>query len=139
MMDAGPVELEAMMATLSLSNDNCVDDPAWQYYAEKYNSKRKVVPVCEFHQEKRTRSSAPSGRISSNTWQTEKRIVRGLSRIRNVCKATCYGACGQDFQRTTQNYCPHKLNILPGRWQHVWLVAIVPPERWGKWTENGQK
>jgi hypothetical protein len=25
-----------------------------------------------------------------------------------------------------------EFNILPGRWQHVWLVAIVPPKRWGK-------
>jgi hypothetical protein len=24
-----------------------------------------------------------------------------------------------------------EFNISPGRWQHVWLVAIVPPERWG--------
>jgi hypothetical protein len=29
-----------------------------------------------------------------------------------------------------------KFNILPGRWQHVWLVAIVPPERWGKVDRN---
>jgi hypothetical protein len=25
-----------------------------------------------------------------------------------------------------------EFNISPGRWQHVWLVAIVPPERRGK-------
>jgi hypothetical protein len=51
MMDAGPVELEAMMDTLSLSNDNWANDSAWQYYAEKYNTEREVGPVCEFHQE----------------------------------------------------------------------------------------
>jgi hypothetical protein len=51
MMDPGPVELEAMIATLSLSNDNWVDDSAWKYYVEKYNVKREVRPVCEFHQE----------------------------------------------------------------------------------------
>jgi hypothetical protein len=28
------------------------------------------------------------------------------------------------------------MNISPGRWQHVWLVAIVPPERWGKMYGN---
>jgi hypothetical protein len=28
-----------------------------------------------------------------------------------------------------------EFNILPGRWQHLWLVAIVPPKRGGKWTE----
>jgi hypothetical protein len=25
-----------------------------------------------------------------------------------------------------------EFNILPGSWQHVWLVAIVPPKRWRK-------
>jgi hypothetical protein len=50
-MDPGPVELEAMTATLSLSNNNWVDDSAWKYYAEKYNAEREVGPVCEFHQE----------------------------------------------------------------------------------------
>jgi hypothetical protein len=25
-----------------------------------------------------------------------------------------------------------EFNILLGRWQHAWLVAIVPPKRWGK-------
>jgi hypothetical protein len=29
-----------------------------------------------------------------------------------------------------------EFNISPGRWQHVWLVAIVPPERWGKMDRN---
>jgi hypothetical protein len=29
-----------------------------------------------------------------------------------------------------------EFNILPGRWQHAWLVAIVPPERWGKMDRN---
>jgi hypothetical protein len=28
-----------------------------------------------------------------------------------------------------------EFNILPGRWQHVWLVDIVPHKIWGKWTE----
>jgi hypothetical protein len=53
MMDPGPVELEAMMATLSISNNNWVvlDTRPWRYYAEKYNAKREVWPVCEFHQE----------------------------------------------------------------------------------------
>jgi hypothetical protein len=59
MMDARPVELEAMMATLSLSNDNWVDDSAWQYYAEKYNAEREVGFVSST--KKRNRSSAPSG------------------------------------------------------------------------------
>jgi hypothetical protein len=29
-----------------------------------------------------------------------------------------------------------EFNISPGRWQHVWLVAIVPPERWSKMDRN---
>jgi hypothetical protein len=37
MRDPGPVELEAMMATLSLSK-HCISDSAWKYYAEKYNA-----------------------------------------------------------------------------------------------------
>jgi hypothetical protein len=29
-----------------------------------------------------------------------------------------------------------EFNILPGRWRHLWLVAIVPPKRWGKMDRN---
>jgi hypothetical protein len=29
-----------------------------------------------------------------------------------------------------------EFNISPGRWQHLWLVAIVPPKRWGKMDRN---
>jgi hypothetical protein len=29
-----------------------------------------------------------------------------------------------------------EFNSSTGRWQHVWLVAIVPPERWGKMDRN---
>jgi hypothetical protein len=29
-----------------------------------------------------------------------------------------------------------ELNILPVRWQHLWLVAIVPPEIWGEMDIN---
>jgi hypothetical protein len=29
-----------------------------------------------------------------------------------------------------------EFNISPGRWQHVWLVAIVPTERLGKMHRN---
>jgi hypothetical protein len=29
-----------------------------------------------------------------------------------------------------------EFNSSPGRWHHVWLVAIVPPERWGKMDRN---
>jgi hypothetical protein len=36
-MDPHPVELEAMLATLSLS-DHWISNSAWKYYAEKYNA-----------------------------------------------------------------------------------------------------
>jgi hypothetical protein len=39
------------------------------------------------------------------------------------------------FIRALSAHSAAEFNILPGRWQHVWLVAIVPTERWGKWTE----
>jgi hypothetical protein len=29
-----------------------------------------------------------------------------------------------------------EFNILHGRWQHVWLVAIVPVKRWGEMDRN---
>jgi hypothetical protein len=29
-----------------------------------------------------------------------------------------------------------EFNSSPGRWQHFWLVAIVPPETWGKMDRN---
>jgi hypothetical protein len=29
-----------------------------------------------------------------------------------------------------------EFNISPGRWQHLWLMAIVPPKRWGKMDRN---
>jgi hypothetical protein len=36
MSNQGPVELKALMATLSLSK-NWISDSAWQYYAKNYN------------------------------------------------------------------------------------------------------
>jgi aminoglycoside phosphotransferase len=44
MRDPGPVELEAMMAMLSLSK-HWTSDSAWKYYAEKYNSMTERVLV----------------------------------------------------------------------------------------------
>jgi hypothetical protein len=38
--------------------------------------------------------------------------------------------------RALSTHSASKFNILLGRWQHVWLVAIVPPERWGKMDRN---
>jgi hypothetical protein len=37
--------------------------------------------------------------------------------------------------RTLSAHSAAEFNISPGRWQHVLLVAIVPPERWGKRKE----
>jgi hypothetical protein len=41
MQDPGPVNLEAMIATISIPDDNWVvlDVPPWKYYADKYNAK----------------------------------------------------------------------------------------------------
>jgi hypothetical protein len=40
MQDPGPDNLEAMIATISIPEDNWVvlDVPPWKYYADKYNS-----------------------------------------------------------------------------------------------------
>jgi hypothetical protein len=48
------------------------------------------------------------------------------------------------FPAKPQTFCIRALsahsaaefNISPGRWQRVWLVAIVPTERWGKMDRN---
>jgi hypothetical protein len=47
MMDPGPANLEAMIATISLSEDNWVvlDTPPWRYYAEKYNAEMETELV----------------------------------------------------------------------------------------------
>jgi hypothetical protein len=48
MQDPGPVNLEAMIAAISISDDNWVvlETPPWsRYYAEKYNADMEVEPV----------------------------------------------------------------------------------------------
>jgi hypothetical protein len=47
MQDPGPANLEAMLATISLSEDNWVvlDTPPLRYYAEKYNAEMETEPV----------------------------------------------------------------------------------------------
>jgi hypothetical protein len=40
------------------------------------------------------------------------------------------------YIRALSAHSAAEFNISPGRWQHVWLVAIVPPERWGKMDRN---
>jgi hypothetical protein len=41
MQDPGPINLEAIIATISIPDDNWVvlDAPQWNYYADKYNGK----------------------------------------------------------------------------------------------------
>jgi hypothetical protein len=112
MMDAGPVELEAMMATLSLSNDNWVDDSVWKYYAEKYNAEREVGPVCEFHQEIEP-VNCPVGqdlvKYFANREKDRERSQSNLQCMRNnllwchdervSTKNTFTTSCGQDFRK----------------------------------------
>jgi hypothetical protein len=38
--------------------------------------------------------------------------------------------------RSLSAHSAAEFNISPGRWQQVWFVAIVPPERWGKMDGN---
>jgi hypothetical protein len=38
--------------------------------------------------------------------------------------------------RALSSHSAAEFNISPDRWQHLWLVAIVPPERWGKMDIN---
>jgi hypothetical protein len=48
MQDPGPANLEAMLATISISDDNWVvlKTPPWsRYYAEKYNAEMETEPV----------------------------------------------------------------------------------------------
>jgi hypothetical protein len=40
------------------------------------------------------------------------------------------------YIRALSAHLAAEFNILRGRWQHAWLVAIVPPERWGKMDRN---
>jgi hypothetical protein len=86
MTDAGPLELEAMMNALCLSNDNWVDDSAWQYYDEKYNAEREVRPVCEFHREIEL-VKCPVGqdlvKYLANREKDRKRSQSNLHRMRN--------------------------------------------------------
>jgi hypothetical protein len=35
---------------------------------------------------------------------------------------------GRGLIRALSAHLVAEFNILPGRWQHVWLVAIVPPQ-----------
>jgi hypothetical protein len=47
MQDPGPANLEAMLATISISDNNWVvlDTPPWRYYAEKYNAEMETELV----------------------------------------------------------------------------------------------
>jgi hypothetical protein len=38
--------------------------------------------------------------------------------------------------RALSTHSVAEFKFLPGRWQHVWLVAIVPLERWGTMDRN---
>jgi hypothetical protein len=63
--------------------------------------------------------------IIHNFWKNKflKKLKKG-SKISHFCI------------RALSAHSVAKFNISPGRWQHVCLVAIVPPERWGKMDRN---
>jgi hypothetical protein len=44
--------------------------------------------------------------------------------------------CCRDHIRALSAHSAAEFISSSGRWQHVWLVAIVPPERWGKMDIN---
>jgi hypothetical protein len=76
----------------------------------------------------RVKSSSGIAGIVEN-WQNpnfkfESEVPELANKKRCVYNSSSVGALSSQF------------NILPGRRQHVWLVAIVPPERWGKMDKN---
>jgi hypothetical protein len=42
----------------------------------------------------------------------------------------------RSYIRALSAHSAAEFNILPDRWQHVWLLAIVPPQRWGEMDRN---
>jgi hypothetical protein len=90
MMDPGPANLEAMMATISLSNDNWVvlDTPPWRYYTEKYNAEREIEPV-----------QCPVGQDLAK-YLANREEDRERSQSNPHCmRKTCYGADGESRRR----------------------------------------
>jgi hypothetical protein len=65
-----------------------------------------------------------------------------------VCQSILGGDCVQDkisirginislgIIRALSAHSAAEFNISPGRWQHIWLVDIVSPKRWGKMNLN---
>jgi hypothetical protein len=64
----------------------------------------------------------------------DKRFV-GHENALSACLLTKVARYGSDI-RALSAHSAAEFNISPGRWQHVWLVAIVPPKRWGKMDRN---
>jgi hypothetical protein len=57
------------------------------------------------------------------------------SKCRSLCM-TGYNPVSFTPIRALSAQSAAEFNISPGRWQHLWLVAIVPPMRWGKMDRN---
>jgi hypothetical protein len=52
-----------------------------------------------------------------------------ISKVQYTVRAICY-------IRALSAHSAAEFNSSPGRGQHVWLVSIVPPKRWGKMDRN---
>jgi hypothetical protein len=88
MRDPGPVELEAMMATLFLSQ-NWISDSAWQYYARKYNLLKE--------DDRKRSQSIPKVKINDERWCYKKEHIdqealwTGLSKERGRGRGSLQG------------------------------------------------
>jgi hypothetical protein len=74
------------------------------------------------------RKDSESGSTSMVLLLMPKREDSGLGNLRNLGS--------QARIRALSAHSAAEFNSSPGRWQHVWLVAIVPPERWGEMDRN---
>jgi hypothetical protein len=80
-----------------------------------------------------------SSATASNRSPREERRGRPRSTIAATAASSSSGRATLTWKKGSLALSAHlaaKFNISPGRWQHVWLVAIVPPERWGKTDRN---
>jgi hypothetical protein len=70
---------------------------------------------------------APCSSLQLTTIKAKSLINRHWGKIVVLCT---------HFDKGPYSSSAAEFNILPGRWQHVWLVDIVPPKRWGKMDRN---
>jgi hypothetical protein len=86
-------------------------------------------------------TKTPKPPESARQKQTHAKLVksaRNWESPRNIFCLPDDFQIGQNFPNLAEKTAIWQrwFNILPCRWQHVWLVAIVPPERRGKMDRN---